>query len=71
MLPERYLTPEDVAALVGMHVETVRKMCRQGRIPGAKVGREWRFSPAVLERWMEAGGLAAAPKPEMQEKLEV
>lgn len=71
MLPERFLTPEDVAVLVGMHVETVRKMCRQGRMPGAKVGREWRFSPDVLERWIEGGGLAASQQPEAQEKLRV
>jgi excisionase family DNA binding protein len=65
---ERFLTPEEVAALVGMHVETIRLMCRQGRIPAAKVGREWRFSPDVLRRWIEAGGLRA---PEQQERLGV
>ncbi len=71
MLPERFLTPEEVAAMTGLHPESVRRLCRQGRLPAAKVGRKWRFSPEVLERWVEAGGLAAVPAPEAQEKLKV
>lgn len=44
-----WLSPEDVAAALHMHVETVRLMCRDGRMPGRKFGHAWRIPSSVLE----------------------
>ena len=40
--------------LLGLHEETVRAMARDGRIPGFKVGRVWRFNRRSLHEWAEA-----------------
>lgn len=52
----RLLTPEEVAFYLGLHVETVRKLARQRRIPCTKIGRYWRFRAADLDDFMARGG---------------
>ncbi|WP_417351166.1 helix-turn-helix domain-containing protein [Gordonibacter pamelaeae] len=32
---------EQFSRMTGLHVCTVRRMCRTGRIPAVKVGRKW------------------------------
>lgn len=45
-----WLTPEDVAQELGMHVETIRVQCRAGDWPGArKFGPKWRIPAVALE----------------------
>ena len=42
-----YLSPAQYAALMGVNLKTVQKMCRTGRLPAEKVGpRLWRMSCA-------------------------
>ncbi|TGX44716.1 DNA-binding protein [Sphingomonas naasensis] len=45
---ERLLSVEDAAAFLKVHANTVRAWVRSGRIPGAKIGRGWRFIEADL-----------------------
>mgnify|MGYP000859798318 CR=1 FL=1 len=52
----RLLTPEEAATYLGLHVETVRKMARERRIPCCKIGRYWRFRPVDLDDFMARGG---------------
>lgn len=41
---ERLLDAGEKAAQLGLHPDTLARMARAGRVPGAKkVGREWRF----------------------------
>ncbi|WP_149181354.1 helix-turn-helix domain-containing protein [Streptomyces sp. TRM49041] len=52
-LPDRYLTPEDLASLLAVPIETVygwRKK-RTGP-PGFRVGRHVRYDPAALRDWI-------------------
>ncbi|MGD6743001.1 helix-turn-helix domain-containing protein [Streptomyces sp. BH106] len=47
--PTRWITASELAALAGLHHQTVTKWAREGRIPGHHVGRRWRFEhPDVL-----------------------
>lgn len=46
------LTPEEAARLLRVSLDTVRKMLREGRLPGAKVGREWRILRRDLEAYL-------------------
>ena len=41
-----YLTPNEVASILGVSVETVRRLARSGQLPAKRVGRQWRFIPA-------------------------
>ncbi|MEV8204307.1 helix-turn-helix transcriptional regulator [Streptomyces sp. NPDC079189] len=51
-LPDRYLTPEDIAALFSVPLETVyawRKK-RTGP-PGFRIGKHLRYDPAAVRAW--------------------
>lgn len=55
--PPRLLTPEQAADRLGIHVNTLRKAARAGRVPGAvRAGAKlWRFHPDQLELLAPAG----------------
>ncbi|MFF3496310.1 helix-turn-helix transcriptional regulator [Streptomyces sp. NPDC002795] len=60
-LPERYLTPVDVADLLGVPVETVYQWRRKRTGPkGFRVGRHLRFDPADVRAWVESQMAVAA-----------
>lgn len=49
------LTAEQVAKKLGLAVSTVRKMYREGRLKGVKLGyRTVRFRSAEVEKMLEA-----------------
>ncbi|MBP2585029.1 putative DNA-binding transcriptional regulator AlpA [Streptomyces sp. PvR006] len=52
-LPDRYLTPEDIAALFGVPLETVYQW-RKKRTgpPGFRVGKYVRYDPADVRAWV-------------------
>lgn len=51
--PEKdVLDVEDVAALMDLNTETVRRLAREGKLPGRKVGGAWRFSKPALLAWL-------------------
>ncbi|MFF3725666.1 helix-turn-helix domain-containing protein [Streptomyces erythrochromogenes] len=54
-LPERYLTPDDIAALFGVPVETVYQW-RKKRTgpPGFRVGKHLRYCPDTVHSWITA-----------------
>lgn len=45
---KRILTLRETAAFLNVHPNTVRSQVRRGKLPGAKVGRGWRFLEADL-----------------------
>ena len=47
------MTLRDVARYLGLHVMTVYKLTREGRVPAAKIGGQWRFKRDVLDQWLE------------------
>lgn len=53
-----FLTSQDIQELINVDRSTVYRMAEDGRLPGVKVGRQWRF-PA--DRIAEQFGLAAEP----------
>ncbi|WP_405805806.1 helix-turn-helix domain-containing protein [Streptomyces sp. NBC_00210] len=54
-LPDRYLTPIDLADLLGVPIETVYQWRRKRTGPrGFRVGRHLRFDPEDVRRWVES-----------------
>ncbi|WP_310718370.1 helix-turn-helix domain-containing protein [Streptomyces lydicus] len=52
-LPTRYLTPVDLAELLGVPVETVYQWRRKHTGPrGFRVGRHLRFDPEDVRSWI-------------------
>lgn len=50
---ETLYTVEQVAEKFEVHPETVRRMARDGDLPGKKIGKSWRFSDADLQQFLE------------------
>jgi len=47
------LLVEEVAALLRMSPDSVRKRLKAGDLPGVKVGGEWRIPKARLDAWLD------------------
>jgi len=46
----QYLTASDVTSLLRIDKSTVYRMAEDGRLPGVKVGRQWRFLAEEVQR---------------------
>ena len=46
------MTSVEAAAYLKMHVKTVCRLAKEGKIPAKKVGSEWRFLRTVLDSWL-------------------
>ena len=46
------MTLTEAAEFIRVSEKTLGEMARAKRIPGKKVGREWRFLREALERWL-------------------
>ena len=44
-------TVEEVAEALKLHPYTVRRLCREGKIPGFKIGGQWRFDKKEFDEW--------------------
>jgi excisionase family DNA binding protein len=49
------LTPQEAADFLRVPLLTVQRQAKAGRLPGRRIGKEWRFSRTVLIEWMAAG----------------
>ena len=52
------LTLNEVGEYLRIPKSTAYKLAQEGKIPGQKVGRHWRFRRAVVERWLGDSGNA-------------
>ena len=48
------MTIAEVAAYLRIPRGSAYKLAQQGRIPGRKVGRHWRFRREVVDKWLDA-----------------
>jgi excisionase family DNA binding protein len=46
------MTVSDVADYLRIPVSSVYKLAQEGKIPGLKVGRHWRFHRGTLGKWI-------------------
>lgn len=50
---QEILGAREVAAYLQLHLFTVHKLAREGRLPAFKVGRDWRFRRSSIEDWIQ------------------
>ena len=55
MQEDDVLTSAEAAAFLKVGNRTVLDEAKRGRLPGRRVGKEWRFSRRVLEQWLASG----------------
>lgn len=46
------MTVDDVAELLAVHPQTIRKWLRSGELTGADTPAGYRMTPADIEKWM-------------------
>ena len=46
------MTIDDLAAYLQVSKSSLYKLAQEGRVPGQKVGRHWRFHKAVIDHWL-------------------
>ena len=49
------LNMEEAAELFNVSVKTFIKLLKEEKVPGRKIGREWRFSRSALVNWLSSG----------------
>lgn len=54
------LTTREAATFLKVHEKTLCRLARRGKIPGNKVGGEWRFMKNDLVRWIQNGAWVEA-----------
>ena len=47
------LTAKEVADYLHLHPLTVHRYAREGKIPGFKIGTDWRFHKKYIENWIK------------------
>ncbi|HAX94060.1 MAG TPA: AlpA family transcriptional regulator [Bacteroidales bacterium] len=48
---DEIMTLEEVAKYLKLKPQTIYTWAQSGRIPAAKLGKEWRFRKSVIDRW--------------------
>jgi nitrogen PTS system EIIA component len=52
-MPYRNMTLDDFARYVGMDARDVKRLADHGKLPGQKIGGEWRFNRARVTEWLQ------------------
>jgi excisionase family DNA binding protein len=50
---EAFLTTEEVLSYLKITPRTIYRLIRSGELPAVRIGRQWRFRHADLDRWLE------------------
>ncbi len=45
------MTPKEVAEYLRVHVRTIYRLAKTGRMPSVKVGGSWRFKKETVDSW--------------------
>jgi excisionase family DNA binding protein len=46
------MTPHEAAEYLNLNVRTIYRLAKNGKLPGYKVGRSWKFSKDALDKWL-------------------
>lgn len=50
--PPEVMTISELAEYLQVSKSSLYKLVQQGKVPGQKVGKHWRFSRAVIDGWL-------------------
>jgi excisionase family DNA binding protein len=48
---DKYLTVAELSEYLQIHRTTIYRMLREGRLPGFRIGSDWRFSLEAIKEW--------------------
>lgn len=52
-MTDAVMTIDDLAQYLKLSLSTLYKLCAEGKIPGQKVGRHWRFRKDTIDAWLD------------------
>lgn len=52
VIPDDVLNADEASTWLKIPKTTLYKLCNDGEVPAAKVGRHWRFHRETLEKWL-------------------
>jgi len=50
---ELVLTIDELSIYLKIPKSTLYKLVREGKVPGQKIGRHWRFRKIAVDNWLE------------------
>jgi len=53
---DQVLTVDELAVYLKISRSTLYKLLSEGRVPGQRVGRHWRFSKEAIDSWLKEPG---------------
>ncbi|MBN2148872.1 MAG: helix-turn-helix domain-containing protein [Anaerolineales bacterium] len=62
------MTIEDVADYLRIPVSSAYKLAQQGKLPGQKIGRHWRFYRPSLIDWVASAAAESSHTPSSQSR---
>ena len=59
--PPEVMTIDELAVYLQVSKSSLYKLAQDGKVPGQKVGRHWRFHREAIDRWLTGKGGDAKP----------
>ncbi|MBX3364038.1 MAG: helix-turn-helix domain-containing protein [Phycisphaerales bacterium] len=53
--PPAVMTIEELARYLQVSKSSLYKLAQEGKVPGQKVGKHWRFRKELIDRWLGEG----------------
>ena len=53
MQPPDVMTIDELSAYLKVAKSTLYKLAQEGKVPGQKVGKHWRFRKDSIDRWLD------------------
>ncbi len=63
---ENVMTIDDLALYLKLSKSTLYKLAVQGKLPGQKVGRHWRFHKDAIDAWLKTSLACGNEDPELR-----
>ena len=55
-LSDEVMTIEELATYLKIPKSTLYKQVQEGKVPGQKIGKQWRFGKKAIDRWINESG---------------
>jgi excisionase family DNA binding protein len=56
------MTIEELAAYLKLSKSSLYQFARAGKVPGVKIGEQWRFQKSAIDEWMRSRTTPPQPK---------
>jgi excisionase family DNA binding protein len=60
MKQPKYLTVGELSDHLQIHRSTIYRLLKEGKLPGFRIGSDWRFSVEEIERWQRGQASGSA-----------